>query len=115
MTLTPGDVVVVPFPYSDALAEKKRPAVVVSSRQLERDHGLVWLAMITSTSRLWKGDVPVTDLHAAGLPTSCSVRSAKVATVSVERIDRRIGSLRASDWKAVRAALDRYSASSPRK
>lgn len=109
MALAPGDVVVVPFPYTDVLAEKKRPAVVVSSRQLEKDHGLVWLAMVTSTSRPWRGDVPVTDLRAAGLPTRCAVRSAKLATVSVRRIDRKIGSLRPADWRAVRAELERYS------
>ena len=110
MVLAPGDVVVVPFPYTDVLAEKRRPAVVVSSRQLEKDHGLVWLAMVTSTSRPWRGDVPVTNLHAAGLPTNCSVRSAKLATVSVLRIARKIGSLRPGDWQAVRAELKRYSA-----
>ncbi len=36
MSFAPGDVVVVPFPYTDALAEKRRPAVVVSSQRLER-------------------------------------------------------------------------------
>ena len=46
MPLRPGDVVVVPFPYSDHLAGKRRPAVVVSSATLEQDHGLVWVAMI---------------------------------------------------------------------
>ena len=110
MTLAPGDVVVVPFPYSDVLAEKKRPAVVVSSRHLEREHGIVWLAMITSASKRWRGDVPVTDLATAGLPTDCAVRAAKIATVSVARVNRKIGSLHPSDWKAVLAELARYSA-----
>ena len=31
-----GDVVVVPFPYADRLAEKRRPALVVSGPQLAR-------------------------------------------------------------------------------
>jgi hypothetical protein len=41
------DVVVVPFPYADRLAEKRRPALVISNRKLAV-HGLVWVAMITS-------------------------------------------------------------------
>lgn len=107
MSLSPGDVVAVPFPYTDALAEKRRPAVVVSSAVLERDHGLVWLAMITS-SKGWQGDVPISDLKAAGLPVSCVVRPAKIATVSVERIHRKLGRLRPADWKGVRESLGRY-------
>ena len=42
------DVVVLPFPYADRLAEKRRPGVVVSKTALARDHGIVWVAMITS-------------------------------------------------------------------
>jgi mRNA interferase MazF len=108
MSFAPGDVVVVPFPYTDALAEKRRPVVVVSSPLLQRDHGLVWLVMITSTSKGWRGDVPITDLEAAGLPVRCVVRPAKIATASVQRIQRRLGALRPADWKAVRSTLARY-------
>ena len=43
----PFDIVVVPFPYADRLAEKRRPALVISNRKLAA-HGLVWVAMITS-------------------------------------------------------------------
>ena len=110
MAYLPGDVVVVPFPYADLLAEKRRPAVVVSAPKLEEDHSIAWLAMVTSTSERWSGDVRVTDLTAAGLSTKCFVRPAKIATVSVARIVRRAGALRPADWKAVRAALRNYSA-----
>ncbi len=77
MSFAPGDVVAVPFPCTDSLAEKRRPAVVVSSPQLERDHGLLWLAVVTSSAKRWRGDVPVTDLEAAGLPVRCVVRPAE--------------------------------------
>ena len=33
------DIVVLPFPYADRLAEKRRPGVVVSKPALARDHG----------------------------------------------------------------------------
>ena len=36
----PFDIVVVPFPYADRLAEKRRPALVISNRKLAA-HGLV--------------------------------------------------------------------------
>jgi len=108
VSFAPGDVVVVPFPYADALAEKRRPAVVVSSPHLEREHRLVWLVMVTSTTRRWRGDVPVTDLATTGLPVSCVVRPAKIACVGAPRILRKLGALCPADWKAVRASLARY-------
>ena len=110
MSFAPGDVVAVPFPYTDSLAEKRRPAVVVSSPQLERDHGLIWLAMVTSSAKGWRGDVLVTDLEAAGLPVRCVVRPAKIACVSLPRIQGKLGTLRPTDWKSVKASLARYRA-----
>jgi hypothetical protein len=60
------DVVVVPFPYADRLAEKRRPALVISSRKLV-PYGLIWLAMITSADNVsWPCDVAIDDLEQAG-------------------------------------------------
>jgi mRNA interferase MazF len=87
------DVVVVPFPYADRLAEKRRPALVISNRKLAA-HGLVWLAMITSAgNEAWSSDVEITDLKRAGLPAASVVRPAKIACIEPGRIDRRAGRL----------------------
>ena len=103
------DVVVVPFPYADRLAEKRRPAVIVSAPSLTRQHGLVWLAMITSAeNRRWNSDVPLDDLAATGLPAPSLVRPAKVATIDVERIVRKIGKLAAKEAKSVEAQLRKF-------
>ena len=89
----PFDVVVMPFPYADRLAEKRRPALVISSRKLAV-HGLIWVAMITSAdNEAWPSDVPIADLKRAGLPAPSVVRPAKIACIEPGRIDRRIGRL----------------------
>jgi mRNA interferase MazF len=89
----PFDVVVVPFPYADRLAEKRRPALVVSNRKLAV-HGLVWVAMITSAgNEPWPSDVAITDLRRSGLPAPSVVRVAKIACIEPTRIDRRVGRL----------------------
>jgi mRNA interferase MazF len=89
----PFDVVVVPFPYTDRLAEKRRPALVISNRKLAI-HGLVWVAMITSAdNEPWSSDVVIADLKRAGLPAPSVVRPAKIACIEPVRIDRRIGRL----------------------
>jgi len=87
------DVVAVPFPYADRLAEKRRPALVISGRKLAV-HGLVWVAMITSAdNEPWSSDITVTDLKRAGLPAPSVVRPAKIACIEPGRIDRRLGRL----------------------
>jgi len=99
------DVVVVPFPYADRLAEKRRPALVVSNRRLAA-HGLVWLAMITSADNApWVSDVAIADLNRAGLPAPSVVRPAKIACIEPNRIDRRIGRLAKAEARQVAQRL----------
>jgi mRNA-degrading endonuclease toxin of MazEF toxin-antitoxin module len=101
----PFDVVVVPFPYADRLAEKRRPALVISNRKLAI-HGLVWVAMITSADNdPWSSDIPIPDLTRAGLPAPSVVRSAKIACIEPGRIDRRIGRLDKAAAKTVSQKL----------
>jgi mRNA interferase MazF len=87
------DIVVVPFPYADRLAEKRRPALVISNRRLAA-HGVLWVAMITSAeNEPWSSDVAITDHTRAGLPAPSVVRPAKIACIEPSRIDRRVGKL----------------------
>lgn len=87
------DVVVVPFPYADRLAEKRRPALVVSTPRLA-SFGLLWVAMITSAENEgWSCDVAIGDIARAGLPASSVVRPAKIACIEPARVLRRAGRL----------------------
>ena len=77
-----GDVVKVPFPYTDRATRQFRPALVVSAGSIEDAHGLLWVVMITSAeNRGWPGDVRVGNLAAAGLPVPSLIRTAKIATI----------------------------------
>ena len=77
-----GDVIKVPFPYTDRPTRQSRPALVVSTGAIEDAHGLLWVVMITSAeNRGWPGDVSVTNLAAAGLPVPSVIRTAKIATI----------------------------------
>lgn len=104
MTLASFDVVVVPFPYTDRLAEKRRPALVVSHKDLAR-LGRVWVAMITSTPWADLGDVAIGDIEAAGLPVASTLRASKLATIDANRILRRAGRLSEQDEALARRAL----------
>lgn len=103
--MQPFDVVVVPFPYSDRLAEKRRPALVVSHRDMPARLGRIWVAMITSVPQNEIGDVPITDLDAAGLPVASTLRASKLATIDVGRVIRVAGRLSDLDQQVARRAL----------
>jgi mRNA interferase MazF len=100
-----GDVVRVPFPYTDRATRQHRPALVVSSGGLEDRHGLLWVAMITSAeNRGWAGDVSVRDLKRAGLPVASIVRTAKLATIE-SRDAAKLGALKPANLAAVLAEI----------
>lgn len=100
------DVVVLPFPYADRLAEKRRPAVVVSLPALAQEHGIVWVVMVTSAANAgWSGDVGISDLDGSGLKSPSVVRPAKIATVDLTRVLRIVGRLHAEDSAALAAEL----------
>lgn len=81
-TFKQGDVVKVPFPYTDRATRQSRPALVVSTGGIESAHRLLWVVMITSAeNRGWPGDVPVNNLELAGLPAPSVIRTAKIATI----------------------------------
>lgn len=97
---SPGDIVVVPFPFTDCRATKRRPALVCSSREFNRESRHLVLAMVTTSGHApWPGDVAIRDLGASGLPAPSVVRW-KLFTLDASSILRRAGSLAAADRAA---------------
>ncbi len=96
-TYSPGDVVVVPFPFSEREAAKRRPALVCSTAAFnDSSHHLV-LAMITTAShKQWPGDVTIRDLKPTGLPAPSIVRW-KLFTLDASLVLRRAGALSPHD------------------
>ena len=97
-----GDVIKVPFPYTDRPTRQSRPALVISTGELEKRHGLLWVAMITSAgNRAWREDVSVSNLKMAGLPFPSVIRSAKIATIEASDASK-IGSVSPARMKQVK-------------
>lgn len=89
-TFEQGDVVRVPFPYTDRTTRQRRPALVISSREIGDRGSLVWVLMITSAdNRAWPADVAFGPTYAdAGLPAPSVVRTAKIATIEASAAER---------------------------
>jgi mRNA interferase MazF len=92
-----GDIVLVPFPYSDKDESALHPAVVITEIPFGNSSDVI-LSMISSNIPKCSPedvlidnqdkDFSITRLHV----TSC-VKTGKIATVSKNRIQRRLGSL----------------------
>jgi mRNA interferase MazF len=108
-TFKQGDVVRVPFPYTDRNTRQHRPALVVSRGGVGERRSLIWVVMITSAAnRGWPGDVSLaTGYQDAGLPIPSVVRSAKIASVEAGRADR-IGRLPPPKWAEVASVLKEH-------
>ncbi len=102
------DVVVVPFPFSDRAASKRRPALVISdARVFNTPAGHSVLAMITSQKHApWPLDVPISDLRKAGLPSASRVRM-KLFTLDHQLILRKAGRLGEADRLEMKEMLSR--------
>ena len=101
------DVVVVPFPFVDKPASKKRPALVLSNIDFNTA-GYSILSMITSKQHpAWPGDTQITDIAACGLRRSCLIRL-KLFTLDNRLILRKIGRLGRTDSLQVTNNLQTY-------
>jgi len=103
-----GDVVLVPFPFTDQSGAKKRPAVVVSSAAYNGARRDLVLMAVTSQVRATTsvGEVFVTEWKRAGL-LKPSVIKPVLTTVAKGLILRTLGQLEAADQStfATRCAL----------
>jgi len=106
MALAFGDVMVVPFPFTDQIAIKRRPAVVVSSDAYNRERPDVILMAITSQVRPAPavGEVAVVEWRAAGL-LKPSVIKPLVTTIEASLVIRQLGTLGSDDQRALREVL----------
>ena len=101
-----GDIVKVPFPYTDRATRQFRPALVVSTGGIEEAHGLLWVLMVTSAeNRGWPSDVAVSNLAAAGLPAPSVIRTSKIATIEASDATR-LGKVSAATLQNVLARVD---------
>lgn len=104
-TFKPGDLIKVPFPYTDRATRQRRPAFVAASGDLENRHGLLWVVMVTSAeNRPWPDDVVIRDHAASGLPAPSMIRCGKVATIEARDAEP-LGRATGSDIETVLARM----------
>ena len=92
-----GDVVLVPFPFTDLRSAKQRPALVISPDKFNAVREDLLLAAITSQVPAALADdeilISPPDLAACGLPKPSVLRLLKLVALHRSLIVKRIGSL----------------------
>jgi mRNA interferase MazF len=101
-----GDVLLVPFPFTDQSASKQRPGVIVSSATYHRARRDLVLMPITSQLRGSGafGEVMVQDWQAAKLFKPSAIKPV-FATLEQALIIRMLGRLSARDAQALKEVL----------
>lgn len=99
------DIVLVPFPFTDKNATKKRPAVILnnSNYQIKTNHLI--LAMITSAKNSeWESDLQIKNLEPTGLKTDCVIRY-KIFSLDERIVLKKIGKISENEQKLIKENL----------
>jgi mRNA interferase MazF len=101
-----GDVLLVPFPFTDQSTTKRRPAVVVSSDAYHRERPDLIILAVTSQARPEPafGEASVAKWKEAGLLRP-SVLKPVVATIECGLVLRKLGRLAEKDRAALRKVI----------
>ena len=104
-----GDVVLVPFPFTDLSTTKQRPALVVSPDGWNAAQSDVMLVAITSQLNVTPGPQDVVlapgDVAAGGLPKPSRIRTTKLFTMHQGLLKRTLGHLPDTATSAALAQL----------
>ena len=101
-----GNIVLVPFPFTDQSTSKKRPAIIVSSDTYNRQRPDVIIMAVTSQMRSadYFGDMAIADWRAAGL-LKPSVIKPIFTTVEKVLILKKLGLVSDQDRSALQTML----------
>ncbi len=104
-TCNQGDVVLVPFPFTNLKTTKRRPAIVISANWFNNAHPDCVIVAITSQIPLQPArdalQLSLADLKAAGLPKKSIVKTGKIITLEQRLIIKTIGVLPVDTLNAV--------------
>ena len=108
-TYSQGQVVLIPFPFTNLTTTKQRPAVIVSSNTYNQTHQDVILAAITSKvpTNLMPDEYFMSgnDQKAAGLPKPSVIKLGKIVTIDQRLIRKTLGKLPPDTMKKLKELL----------
>ena len=104
-----GDIILIPFPFTDFSTLKQRPAVIISSSIFNNSHPDVIVMAITSRiPQTVSGEeylLDKQDIEMARLPRPSIVKIGKIVTINKMLIRRKLGNLPPAAIEKIKASL----------
>lgn len=105
MTYEPFSIVIVPFPFTEKLQTKRRPALVLSNTMHQQDTNHITLLMVTSAKHsTWESDYQIKYIESTGLSAPSIIRQ-KLFTIDTSLILKGIGTLTDYDQNEIKNLL----------
>jgi len=100
-----GDVILIPFPFSDLSSSKQRPALVISSEAFHLQSSDIVVCAITSQSPASLGAfeylLSKDDLAGARLPKLSKVKCGKIVTLDSRIVRKKLGHITPETLSAI--------------
>ncbi len=101
-----GDIVIVPFPFTDQTTTKKRPAVVISSNSYNTTSPDIVIMAITSQTKMFFeiGECLIRNWKEAGMLKPSAIKPA-ISTIEQKLVLKKLGVLSTDDLASVNNTL----------
>jgi len=88
-----GDIVLIPFPYSDLTENKQRPALIISNNKINKTEDRICCLV---TSKIHETDIEINknDFESNSLPFKSAVRPHRIFTIHEGIIKRKLCSIK---------------------
>ncbi len=106
MTYSPGDLVGIPFPYSDRKTEKRRPVLVMTHQ--DRYGDFICAAVTSAPTPEFAVEIDNASMSTGDLPRQSWIRYDKLFTLSGSIVVRHYGSLNSTSFNMVREKICGY-------
>ncbi|MDI3535327.1 MAG: mRNA interferase MazF [Thermosediminibacterales bacterium] len=103
----PGDILIIPIPFSDLTSKKKRPVLVLSNSKYNKNTNDIIVAAITSnlTEKPYNVLISTNDLESGKLKVESCIRVDKLYTLSQNIVIKKFGCVKKHILKDVRNKL----------
>ena len=100
-----GEIVLLPFPFSDLSGSKMRPALILSPEQFNYSGQDIICCALTSNKKIKGVQISTKDMHKGRLSFVSVIKYTQLFTIKKELVGRSLGSVRRNKLKQVQVKL----------
>jgi len=110
------DIILIPIPFTDLSAEKKRPVLVLSDDTYNKSSSDILVVMVTSTRHRMPYDIAINkdDMDSGELPKQSYVRSDRVFSIAQKLIVKTYGCVTETFYQTVYESVEQLISSPER-